>query len=309
MSSPCVIFLHTRGGGRVEGRFLLKYMLPKISVCLFDFAGSGKSEGDHITLGVKEKRDLDQLIDHLRKVYSVGKICLWGRSMGAVTALLYAKEKRNKISGIVLDSPFTHFYKMVGDVVRSQRKIPRCIITCFLCCLVSSAKKKTQVDLSKINPIKIAHEIDCPAFFLVMKKDILAKPERVKELFEKFKGSPKEFYLGEGTHQSVRDPKILEKGCRFVTMVINKDTLDSKLIPSTTSTSERSPININQISKNPKNSKKIEFQEIAETHGLLKRDEDLFYPEETVGDDINEDMFPNIDENIGHIQKPNIFEK
>lgn len=42
----------------MEGHFLLKFCLPQLSVLLFDFAGSGFSEGDHITLGIKESRDL-----------------------------------------------------------------------------------------------------------------------------------------------------------------------------------------------------------------------------------------------------------
>jgi hypothetical protein len=67
--------------------------------------------------------------------------------MGAVTSLLFANEHKEKVSAIILDSPFTNFDKMVGDLVRSQRKVPRCLISCILCCLVKSAKKKVGVDL------------------------------------------------------------------------------------------------------------------------------------------------------------------
>lgn len=40
-------------------------MLPNFGLVLFDFAGSGFSSGDHITLGIKESKDLEMIIDYL----------------------------------------------------------------------------------------------------------------------------------------------------------------------------------------------------------------------------------------------------
>lgn len=60
-----VIYLHTKGGCCLEGLFLLRACLPQLSVFLFDFAGSGNSEGDHITLGLKEARDT---IDFIKEI-------------------------------------------------------------------------------------------------------------------------------------------------------------------------------------------------------------------------------------------------
>ena len=75
----------------MEGLFLLKILLPKISVCVFDFIGSGYSEGEYITLGQKEARDTLSVIEYLKKNYDIDKIVLWGRSMGAVTSILAAE--------------------------------------------------------------------------------------------------------------------------------------------------------------------------------------------------------------------------
>lgn len=60
-----VIYLHTRGGCRTEGLFLKNVVLPTFGLVLFDFAGSGFSSGDHITLGVKECKDLEMIVDYL----------------------------------------------------------------------------------------------------------------------------------------------------------------------------------------------------------------------------------------------------
>jgi hypothetical protein len=50
----CIIYLHGNSGNRTEGSSCLKATASKgISLCTFDFSGSGKSEGDYVTLGNK----------------------------------------------------------------------------------------------------------------------------------------------------------------------------------------------------------------------------------------------------------------
>jgi dienelactone hydrolase len=43
-----------------------------------------------VTLGANEVDDLEVVIEHLRAENTVSSIGLWGRSMGAVTALMYS---------------------------------------------------------------------------------------------------------------------------------------------------------------------------------------------------------------------------
>lgn len=86
-----VCFLHTRGGNALEGKFLLNAMLPNIAVLLFNFAGSGLSEGEYVSLGMNETRDFKLILDKVKESISIRKVCLWGRSMGAVTAIMFTK--------------------------------------------------------------------------------------------------------------------------------------------------------------------------------------------------------------------------
>lgn len=53
-----------------------------------------------MTLGWREQDDLALAIQHLRDLGTVSTIGLWGRSMGAVTALLYS-QKDPSIAGVV----------------------------------------------------------------------------------------------------------------------------------------------------------------------------------------------------------------
>ncbi len=194
-------------------------LLPKIGLLIFDFAGSGYSEGEFITLGIKEAKDTRIVIDYVRKNHPIDKIILWGRSMGAVTALLYSEDKINRslISGLILDSPFSSFKKMIHDIVASKVKgIPKCLINTLLYFIMNTVKKKTGTDLTKIKPIKVVDKIDVPGFFLVCKNDIIARPDKVKDLYIRYKYRIKEFHLVPGEHQTTRENNILVTAIYFL---------------------------------------------------------------------------------------------
>jgi hypothetical protein len=47
--------MHGYGSNRLECVNFLKYLPGRYALCCFDFSGCGKSEGDLITYGMKEK--------------------------------------------------------------------------------------------------------------------------------------------------------------------------------------------------------------------------------------------------------------
>ena len=70
---------------------IVHYLLSRnITVFTLDFAGCGLSEGEYISLGFYERDDVDCVFKYLRNLGTVSSIGIWGRSMGAVTALMYA---------------------------------------------------------------------------------------------------------------------------------------------------------------------------------------------------------------------------
>jgi dienelactone hydrolase len=56
-------------------------------------------------LGWHERDTLNTVVNYLRAERHVNTVGLWGRSMGAVTALLHG-DRDPSIAGMVLDSPF-----------------------------------------------------------------------------------------------------------------------------------------------------------------------------------------------------------
>ena len=85
---PCLIYMHGNSSARVEVIPQLSYLLSLgLAVFSFDFAGSGKSDGEYVSLGYYEREDLMCVVAHLRATKVVSTIALWGRSMGAATGM------------------------------------------------------------------------------------------------------------------------------------------------------------------------------------------------------------------------------
>lgn len=105
----------------------------------FDFAGCGNSEGEFISLGWFERDDVAMIIDHLRDSRRVSTVALWGRSMGAATALLHA-DRDPSIAGLVLDSPFSDLTKLVNELVYTWTRLPAFLVSPVLSLVSGSIK-------------------------------------------------------------------------------------------------------------------------------------------------------------------------
>ncbi len=69
-----------------------------------------------MSLGHFEKQDLVSIVNHLRASDSVTRIGLWGRSMGAVTAILYSANDPS-MACVVLDSPFSNLRTLAFELL------------------------------------------------------------------------------------------------------------------------------------------------------------------------------------------------
>lgn len=83
-----LIYCHSYGGNKIEGKRLLPSLLEHFSVLVFDFAGCGNSDGKYVTLGINESKDLAQIMQAVHFKFGTTEIYLWGRCMGS-TAILH----------------------------------------------------------------------------------------------------------------------------------------------------------------------------------------------------------------------------
>ena len=114
---PTVVYLHANSSTRLSVYFsphrsnpYLRHLLPHFDVVAFDFPACGMSSGDYVTLGYSEQDSVGSVIEYLHSHYGGRPIMIWGRSMGAVTGILYAAKQQ--VQGLVLDSPFSDFTEL-----------------------------------------------------------------------------------------------------------------------------------------------------------------------------------------------------
>ena len=224
---PCVIYLHGNSSSRCEAYAEVKYLLPK-NICLFsfDFCGCGKSEGDYISLGYYEKEDVHCVIEYLLKSKKVSKIGLWGRSMGAVTAIMYASEHPSNISALVLDSGFYSLNTLIHELVRSRVNLPNFIIDKVLNNVKETIKEKAGFSLDEIEPYLYARKCTTPAFFCHGEQDNFVFMHHCNDLYEDYKGY-KLIKKVKGNHNSSRPPEFKKNATDFLYKYLKDDDYEN----------------------------------------------------------------------------------
>jgi fermentation-respiration switch protein FrsA (DUF1100 family) len=208
---PIVIYMHGNSSARVEVLPQLSYLLSMgVAVFSFDFAGSGKSDGEYVSLGYYEREDLSCVVAHLRATNVVSTIALWGRSMGAATSLMFGSRDPS-IACMILDSPFADLTQLAEEMVEKGRDqgivVPTFVVSMALRMITGSVKKQAGVNIKNISPISHADKCFIPAFFVAGEHDDFIKKHHAEAIYEKYAGD-KNIIIVEGDHNSPR-PKFM----------------------------------------------------------------------------------------------------
>ena len=217
---PCMIYMHGNSSARVEA-------IPQLSLCLslgicllaFDFAGSGMSDGEYVSLGYYEKDDLEAVISHLRAMDRFTFIGLWGRSMGAATALLHAPRDPT-ISCLVSDSAFADFNQLADEIIEKGREhglsAPKFLINWGTSSIRSTVYKKAKFHVRECSPIKSVSASFVPALFIAANGDDFIPPHHSEQLHENYAGD-KNIILVDGDHNSRRTNFSYDSVANFLT--------------------------------------------------------------------------------------------
>ncbi|KAJ1427231.1 Serine aminopeptidase, S33 [Sesbania bispinosa] len=201
---PCVIYCHGNSGCRADASEAAIILLPSnITVFTLDFSGSGLSGGEHVTLGWNEKDDLKAVVNYLRDDGNVSLIGLWGRSMGAVTSLMYGAEDPS-IAGVVLDSPFSDLVDLMMELVDTYKvRLPKFTVKFAIQYMRRAIQKKAKFDIMDLNTIKVAKSCFVPALLGHAIDDDFIQPHHSDRIFEAYMGD-KNIIKFEGDHNSPR---------------------------------------------------------------------------------------------------------
>jgi len=216
-SIPCIIYLHSQGGNVMEGLFISKVCAKfNVALCTFDFAACGKSEGDFISLGWNEQDDLDVLINHLQCEYSIGKIGLWGRSMGAVTSILYAERNAFNLECLVVDSPFLHLEKSVINLAKNKMRIAPFLSSMMLKLINSKIVERIGFNVLDIRVDSIVKSIDLPMVLIASKNDDLVAFEDFEYIYKHYGSRKVKMVLTDKCHNEFRENFVTAEALAYM---------------------------------------------------------------------------------------------
>lgn len=222
---PCVIYLHGNASCRAEALQVISTVLATgASLFALDLAACGHSDGDYISLGWYERDDVLTVIEHLRREnnpHPTSTIALWGRSMGAVSAVFQAARDPG-IAGVVLDSPFASLEQVALELVThapeqvpNAPSVPPFLVKAALRLVASTVKSRANFDLYKLRPVDAAATCYTPALFGTGSGDNMIRPHHSQQIYNAYKGD-KNLVTFDGDHNDLRPSFFLDSASIFL---------------------------------------------------------------------------------------------
>lgn len=131
------------------------------NVLAFDLRGHGESEGETLSAGYFERRDLLGAVDYL-KARGFLRIGVLGFSMGAVTALISAAEDED-IDAVAADSSFADLNQIMGPLFYKHTRFPKV----FLSSLLLLFKVLYKIDFTAVRPVESMPDIAPRPVFII----------------------------------------------------------------------------------------------------------------------------------------------
>jgi len=177
--APTVVLAHGNGKTKSEMLSWAEPLHAEYNLVLFDFRNHGQSSGDLTTLGVREVRDLDAIIDWLERAKSPSSIAVLGVSMGGATAIDEAATDE-RVAAVILDS--THA-TLVGALQAQldNKGLPLALPGAWS--ILLGGLLRTGEDLSLADPIQaIAALVDRPVLIVAAGDDDAVGPTDASDL-------------------------------------------------------------------------------------------------------------------------------
>lgn len=171
-----------------------------VSFCIMDFLGSGYSDGEYHTTGIRETEDCMIVIIYLKE-NGYEKISFYGRSLGGICGILIAVRMPDIVC-LALDSPVIDFKEYTIYQINYAYKISREKIEELYPLGCKMAKELHNIDFLNNEPYEAAKKITQPIFVIHGTKDIHVPIENSKKLMEIVQSKEKKFIPFDGDHCS-----------------------------------------------------------------------------------------------------------
>ena len=194
-SNNWAILIHGYGrDGTFAYDYAEEYLKRGWNVLIPDLRASGHSEGEFITMGALESRDVFDWAKKISDANPDAKIVLHGVSMGAATVLMTAALEPKNLVAVVEDCGYTSAYEMFAAQLKKIFSLPEYPV---MPCANLVCKFNTGVKISDAAPINVVDKIKIPVLFIHGDEDGLVPFEMMEKLFDACT-SPKEKFVVSG---------------------------------------------------------------------------------------------------------------
>lgn len=169
------------------------------STLLIDLRSFGESEGNKMTLGVEERKDVEAAYDYAKSLpeNKNKKIGFYGKSMGGVASII-AKAITGKGDFIIALTPYASFKSLFSFQLGQRGYFP----TLFLPFLRLAGLLEFGFNYERYSSINLIKKITVPIFIVSAKYDETIPKNDSKYLFDKA-NSPKEFWQAPTNHYEI----------------------------------------------------------------------------------------------------------
>jgi fermentation-respiration switch protein FrsA (DUF1100 family) len=205
---PGIVLLHGIRSNRTSLIERAKFLRKEgYSVLLFDMQAHGENEGDYISFGFLEARDVEAAVTFLRETKKIARVGIIGLSLGGAAALLADGAGAD---AIVVEA----VYSSIEAAIANRLQLRFGPLGKYLTPLFSyQLNLRLGIPASKLSPIEHLGTIRVPIFFIAGAKDQRTSVENSRALFARA-NDPKSLWIVEdAAHQDFyrKDPAQYEK--------------------------------------------------------------------------------------------------
>ena len=195
-----IIYLHGVSECKIVGLPMAKLLHDRgYNIFLYDSRRHGDSGGSYCTYGFYEKHDTSTIINYLlsRQDLSLGKIGLFGSSMGAAVAVQVAALD-TRVAAVIAESGFATLRSIFDDYQKRVIKLPWHYLRNIV---IKRSEYLAHFKANAVSPLEAVKNIHVPLFVLHGTADTLIKYTYSTMVFE-HANEPKELWLIPGAQHN-----------------------------------------------------------------------------------------------------------
>ncbi len=178
------------------------------NVLIFDFRGHGQSQGHSISLGYRERLDIEAGLDYLlsRSDVNSQEIIGYGVSFGGA-AMIHAAAEDSRLKAIIIDSAYANMDSMALQTVERVGFIPPLFVQTIANIGLSMASLESGFDIRRYSPQWAMAQVKQPVLLFHGKQDTMIPWQESQKLFAAA-NQPKYLHVVEtqGHYTTMDDP-------------------------------------------------------------------------------------------------------